>query len=176
MKKLVAIFCLFVLFSGMMLFETDSTAHAEESENDYENASSVVAMFIGTWKRDVWWGEARIIVFREDGTMLRGSLGNLTEGTWWIEGGVARTSPFRLYRYIPENGYLTVYESGYSWRARTFTFYSDATDLYEAIPMGDDWTFWAVLLILGTVGIAWVIYTIRKKQAKRKQNKPEVTL
>ena len=170
MKKIIATLCLVAILASTVLYGFSFAVLADEPHNDYESDrdAALVAALIGTWKGESWMGTT-IYVFREDGTVLSGSPGMRSESTWWIEdGSIHRSSG--SFRYTLRNDVLTVRHPVRTRISSEYTFYSEATDLYEA----EDWVFMIATLLV--VGVAAIVIIVRKPWKRRRQSKPKHTL
>jgi len=158
MKKTLKIVCFSVLLLGVLLSCPSVTAQAT---NEYDTDTITPESLIGTWRQID--RESRVLVFREDGTGLRGSPGNRFKITWSIVDRELQTSVAG--RFTFENDTLIVRNAASPvGRATTdtYVFYSEATDLYGE----ESWfVFFVVLPLLG-IGIAFHIWRWHRKEKK----------
>jgi len=160
MKKILRIVCLTVLLSSVLL--SGFCIVTVQATNEYDANIIAPESLIGTWRRTN--RESRVLVFREDGTGLRGAPGIRREITWSVVDGELRTSPF-FGRFSFEDNILTVRDAASpagGATTDTYVFYSEAIDLYGE----ESWFVFFVALPLLGIGVIFHIWRWHRKERK----------
>ena len=170
MKKTLKNVCLFMLLLGTLLSTASAVTLQTTLQSDTTNFYP--HQLIGTWHEDSAF-LPRALVFREDGTGLRGSSGGRREMEWTLENDVIYLSGgiggFRYPIISLEDGILVVsYISQAAGQLRTYyrtyIFYSEAIDLYGE----ERWQQFTGLPAIG-IAIAFFVWRAKKKHSRSRR-------
>ena len=168
MRQRIKQICVLVILMGVLVTNMSVEATELSSPNIEAHAlnDGLPYPFFGTWRNPD--RSSQVYVFREDGTGLVGSWVRYNDIRWYIQGGEITTTSSvgsrRHFLYSFEGSTLAVSSppgSGSRFSA-TFTFYSEATDLYEENLFLVQFVFFPIIVLI-------VLCLIWRKISKRRR-------